>query len=60
MPSCWNDILVDLLLIPCALDAPVPYGFFYRERPSAPLAEFLNFVREIYNGTNPDTIVPTL
>ena len=60
VPACWNDILVDLLLIPCALDIPVPYGFFYREHPSAPLAEFLDFVSEIYNGTNPNAIVPTL
>lgn len=60
VPACWNDILVDLLLIPCALDASVPYGFFYRNNPSAPLAEFLDFVRDIYSGTNPDTIVPTL
>ena len=60
VPSCWNDILVDLLLIPCALDASVPYGFFYRDNPSAPLAEFLDFVRDIYSGTNPNTIIPTL
>ena len=60
VPSCWNDILVDLLLIPCALDASVPYGFFYRDNPSAPLTEFLDFVRDVYSGTDPDRIIPTL
>jgi DNA-binding transcriptional LysR family regulator len=60
VPSCWNDILVDLLLIPCELDVPVPYGFFYRDPPSAPLAEFLDFVRDIYHGTDPDRIIPVL
>ena len=60
VPACWNDILVDLLLIPCALDYSVPYGFFYRSSPSKPLAEFLDFVRDIYNGTNPDAIIPML
>ena len=55
-----NGIIVDLLLIPCEIDVPVPYGFFYREDPPAPLAEFLRFVNDVYSGTNPDTIVPTL
>lgn len=60
VPSCWNDILVDLLLIPCELDVPVPYGFFYRDPPSTPLAEFLDFVRDIYHGTDPYRIIPVL
>lgn len=60
VPSCWNDIIVDLILIPCEVDVPVPYGFFYRDNPPLPLAEFLAFVREVYSGTNPDTIIPTL
>ena len=60
VPSCWNDIIVDLLLIPCEIDVPVPYGFFYRENPPAPLAEFLSFVKDVNSGTNPDTIIPTL
>ena len=60
VPSCWNDIIVDLILIPCEIDVPVPYGFFYRNTPSAPLAEFLHFVREVYTGSDPDAIVPML
>ena len=60
VPYCWNDILVDLLLIPCELDYPVPYGFFYRPDPPAPLAEFLDFVQDIYHGANPETIIPML
>ena len=60
VPACWNDILVDMLLIPCELDFPVPYGFFYRDPPSPPLAELLDFVRGVYNGDDPDTIIPTL
>ena len=60
VPECWNDIIVDLILIPCELDFPVPYGFFYRDPPSPPLAEFLDFVRGVYNGDDPDTIIPTL
>lgn len=60
VPSCWNDILVDLILVPCEVDVPVPYGFFYREPVSAPLAEFLAFVHEVYNGNNPNRIVPVL
>ena len=60
VPSCWNDIIVDLILVPCEIDVPVPYGFFYRENPPAPLAEFLAFVREVYSGNDPDRIVPAL
>ena len=60
VPSCWNDIIVDLVMIPCALDVPVPYGFFYRDHPPQPIAEFLSFVEDIYNGTNPDTVIPVL
>ena len=60
VPSCWNDIIVDLILVPCEVDVPVPYGFFYRKDPPAPLAEFLSFVKDVYSGTNPDTIIPTL
>ena len=60
VPECWNDIIVDLILIPCELDCPVPYGFFYRDPPSPPLAEFLEFVRGVYNGSDPNTIIPTL
>ena len=58
VPSCWNDIIVDLVLVPCEIDVPVPYGFFYREPVSEPLGEFLEFVRGVYNGTDPDAIVP--
>lgn len=60
VPACWNDIIVDLILIPCELDCSVPYGFFYRDPPLPPLAEFLNYVRGIYSGSDPDTIIPTL
>ena len=60
VPACWNDIIVDLMLIPCEIDVPVPYGFFYREPVSEPLAEFLDFVRGVYSGTDPDAIVPVL
>ena len=60
VPSCWNDIIVDLILVPCEIDVPVPYGFFYRENPPAPLAEFLAFVREGYSGDDTDRIVPAL
>ena len=59
-PACWNDILVDLLLIPCELDVSVPYGFFYREPVTPPLAEFLAFVRSVYSGADPNQIVPVL
>ena len=38
----------------------IPYGFFYRDPPLPPLAEFLNYVRGIYSGSDPDTIIPTL
>lgn len=60
VPSCWNDIIVDLMLIPCEIDVPVPYGFFYREPVSTPLAEFLTFVNEVYSGDDPNRIVPVL
>ena len=60
VPACWNDILVDLILLPCELDVSVPYGFFYRQPPSAPLTEFLDFVRDVYSGSDPDRIIPVL
>ena len=59
VPACWNDILVDMLLIPCELDFSIPYGFFYRN-PQPPLSEFLDFVRGVYSGDDPNAIIPTL
>ena len=60
VPSCWNDVLFDLGILPCALEESIPYGFFYRSDASDPLRFFLDFVRGVYSGTNPYDIIPVL
>ena len=60
VPSCWDDVLFDLSILPCALEESIPYGLFYREEGSEPLRLFLDFVRGVYSGTNPYDIVPVL
>ena len=60
VPSCWHDIMADLVMIPCELDLTLPYGFFYRNSLSAPAQEFLEFIRGLYQGTDPGAIIPVL
>ena len=60
VPSCWNDVLFDLSVLPCELEESISYGLFYRKEASEPLLRFLDFVRAVYFGTNPYDIVPTL
>ena len=60
VPACWQDILPDLIMLPCELELTVPYGFFYRSSLSAPAAEFLEFIRNVYHGTDPRAIIPVL
>ena len=60
IPSCMQDVVVDLITIPCVIDVPIPYGFFYRRHPTKPVREFLDFIRSVYDGTDPQGIVPVL
>ncbi len=57
-PACMQDIAVDLVMIPCVIDIPVPYGFFYRKHPTKPVREFLDFVRDVYDGTGQQEMIP--
>ncbi|MBQ9663692.1 MAG: LysR family transcriptional regulator [Oscillospiraceae bacterium] len=60
VPTCWEDVLFDLTVIPCAVRGSAPYGLFYREEASGPLQEFLQFVKDVYTGTNPYDLIPIL
>jgi DNA-binding transcriptional LysR family regulator len=49
-PLCWQDVLIDTVLLPCNLEHEVSYGLCYRENPSRPVQEFLDFVNGVYHG----------
>lgn len=59
-PMCLQDVLHDVYLTPCVLQDTLPYGLFYHKNPPVPLQVFLDFVRELYSGNNPDDIIPVL
>ena len=47
IPSCWRDIHSDMVTIPCEWDYALPYGIFYKEKPSKPVQEFIGFVETL-------------
>jgi DNA-binding transcriptional LysR family regulator len=57
-PLCWQDVLFDIVLLPCDLEKTVPYGFCYRDHPTRPVQEFLDFVEEVYHGEHWQGAVP--
>ena len=59
-PMCWNDILPGLTVYPVDWEYVLPYGIFSRPGPGRKTCEFLDFIRKLYEGSDPDDIVPTL
>jgi len=59
-PLCWSDILPGLTLRPVRWPYSLPYGIFTRERPRREADHFLRFIKEMYTGADPETIVPML
>lgn len=60
VPMCWNDILINMTVIPFALDYSLPYGIFYRSQPHAAVQRFMDFIRLTYGVGNSRGIVPVL
>ncbi len=58
VPDCWQDILVDLKLIPFSTQVTLPYGLFYR--PDAPehIRSLLTFTEKLYQGKGSAHVVP--
>ncbi len=59
-PYCWNDILINMTVIPFEQEFLLPYGIFYRNQPQPAVQRFLNFIRATYAEGNPQGIVPVL
>ncbi|MCD8014822.1 MAG: LysR family transcriptional regulator [Lachnospiraceae bacterium] len=57
-PTCMQDILYDMVFLPCPWDFTVSYGIYSRPNASAPAKEFLAFVQDVYFGENATEAVP--
>ena len=42
VPLCWNDILINMKVVPFAECYELPYGFFYRTKPKPAVQKFLD------------------
>ena len=60
VPMCWNDILINMTVIPFEFDYSLPYGIFYRSQPHASVQRFLDFIKLTYGEGNSHGIVPVL
>ena len=60
VPLCWNDILINMKVVPFAECYELPYGFFYRSKPKPAVQKFLDFVELTYGEGNARGIVPVL
>lgn len=57
-PLCWDDILVNMNMVPCRWDFTLPYGIFYRKEPTETVRRFLRFIRKTYSEGNAQNVVP--
>ena len=57
-PLCWEDILVNMTVIPCHWDYSLPYGIFYRKEPGEAVRKFLRFIKKTYTEGNEQNVVP--
>ncbi len=60
VPSSLGELLFNMEMIPCDLDLTLPYGFFSRKDAGTPTREFVEFIRNLYDGSDPDAILPVL
>lgn len=60
VPLCWDDILINMTVVPFEFDYSLPYGIFYRSQPHASVQRFLDFIKLTYGEGNSHGIVPVL
>ena len=60
VPMCWNDILINMTVIPFEQEFLLPYGIFSRMQPHASVQRFLDFIKQTYGSGNSHGIVPVL
>lgn len=59
-PLCFQDILINMTVVPFEQEFLLPYGIFYRSNPTPPVRSFLDFIRSTYENGNISGIVPVL
>ena len=60
IPICFQDILINMTVVPLEEDFLLPYGIFYRPQPSPATRRFLDFIELTYGAGNASGIVPIL
>ena len=60
LPLCFQDILINMRVVPFEEDYLLPYGIFYRLQPSVAARRFLDFIELTYGTGNASGIVPIL
>ena len=60
VPMCWNDILINMTVIPFEQEFSLPYGIFSRMQPHASVQRFLDYIKQTYGAGNSHGIVPVL
>ena len=60
IPLCFQDILINMNVVPLEEDFLLPYGIFYRPLPSSATRRFLDFIELTYGAGNASGIVPIL
>lgn len=60
VPFCWQDILINMTVIPFSHTFSLPYGVFYRHDPNPAVRRFLDFIMATYREGNERGIVPVL
>ena len=59
-PLYFQDILINMTVVPFEQEFLLPYGIFYRSNPTPPFRSFLDFIRSTYENGNISGIVPVL
>ena len=60
VPMCFQDILINMTVVPMEPCVSLPYGVFYRPNPSPAVRKFLDFIALTYGEGNAAGIVPVL
>ena len=60
VPLCFQDILINMTVVPLEPVFALPYGIFYRSNPTAAARKFMDFIRKTYEEGNSAGIVPIL
>ena len=60
IPLCFQDILINMTVVPLEEDYLLPYGIFFRPQPSPAARRFLDFIELTYGTGNSSGVVPIL